>query len=69
MLFLLLDVPEVANLFNQGEIEEIKKMAMFSLLHYLPWMLKAKYAARLAETLHKYSKHVYILFPVHHPIC
>ena len=46
VLFLLLDVVEVRLLFTEEEVEEIKKMALFSALFYLPWMLKAKYAAR-----------------------
>ena len=46
VIFLLLDVVEVRLLFTEEEVEEIKKMALFSALFYLPWMLKAKYAAR-----------------------
>ena len=42
----MLDVYEVRILFSEEEVEEIKKMALFSALFYLPWMLKAKYAAR-----------------------
>ena len=44
--FLLLDVFEVRILFTDEEIQEIKTMAIFSALFYLPWMLKAKYAPR-----------------------
>ena len=40
VLFLLLDVIEVRLLFTEEEVEEIKKMALFSALFYLPWMLK-----------------------------
>ena len=46
MLFLLLNVEEVRNLFSQEEVEEIRMMALFSALCYIPWMLKAKYAYR-----------------------
>jgi hypothetical protein len=46
VIFLLLGVYEVWILFTEQEIEEIKTMALFSALFYLPWMLKSKYAPR-----------------------
>ena len=46
VIFILLDVPEVRQLFSEEEIIEIEKMALFSALCYLPWMCMAKYAAR-----------------------
>ena len=45
-VFLLLDIPEVAALFTNRELEEIQIMAEYCALHYIPFMLKAKYAAR-----------------------
>ena len=42
---LLLDIPEVREIFTEDEILEIEKMAEYCAIHYLPWMLLAKYAA------------------------
>ena len=50
-VFLLLDIPEVAALFTQQEIVEIQTMAEFCALHYIPFMLKAKYAASAPRNL------------------
>ena len=42
---LLLDIPEVREIFTDDEITEIERMAEYCAIHYLPWMLLAKYAA------------------------
>ena len=45
IICLLLDVPEVREIFTDDEITEIEMMAEYCAIHYLPWMLLAKYAS------------------------
>lgn len=45
-IFLLLDIPEVQTLFTALEIEEIKVVAEYCAIHYVPYMLASKYGAR-----------------------
>ena len=43
---LLLKTAKVRSLLSSAEKEEVKTMAPFVALHYIPWMLCAKYASR-----------------------
>ena len=46
ILFLLLDNPEVRLVLTVEEVREVEIMAPYVALHYLPFMLMAKDAAR-----------------------
>ena len=46
ILFLLLDNPEVRLVLTVDEVREVEIMAPYVALHYLPFMLMAKDAAR-----------------------
>ena len=45
-MFLLLDLPEVQVLFSAAQIQEVKVVAEYCPLHYVPYMLASKYGAR-----------------------
>ena len=46
MMFLLLETDKARSLLSAQERVEIKKMAPYVALHYLPWMLSDKYTNR-----------------------
>ena len=45
-MYLLLDLPEVRELLTAEEVQEVLVMGEYCALHYIPWMLQAKFAAR-----------------------
>ena len=52
-MFFLLDIYFVKKLFSVMETNEIKMMATYCVLHYLPFMLDAMYAARFVTKNYK----------------
>ena len=44
-MYILLDLPEVQELLTPEEVQEVQVMAEYCALHYVPWMLQAKFAA------------------------
>ena len=53
ILFLLLDNPEIRLVLTVEEVREVEVMAPYVALHYLPFMMMAKDAAR------SLSKHIF----------
>ena len=65
-MYILLDFPEVQELLSPDEVQEVLVMAEYCALHYVPWMLQAKFAASAPlnlltaiERLHAYREDNY----------
>ena len=50
-MYLLLDRPEAQELFTTDKVDEVLVMAEYCALHYIPWMLQAKFAASVPRNL------------------
>ena len=53
-MFLLLKTEVAERILSEEEKKEILIMGPFVALHYLPWMLSAKYAPRQVLTLYSF---------------